>query len=32
MLYGIYFQIKALLSQKNAPLPQIFFLDTKSTC
>ena len=26
-----FFQIEALLSLKNAWLPQIFFLDTKST-
>ena len=31
-MYGIFFQIEALLSLKNAWLPQIFFLDTKSTC
>ena len=27
-----FFQIEALLSLKNAWLPQIFFLDIKSTC
>ena len=27
-----FFQIEALLFLKNARLPQIFFLDTKSTC
>ena len=27
-----FFQIEALLSLKNAWLPQILFLDTKSTC
>ena len=31
-MYGIFFQIEALLSQKNAWLPHIFFLGTKSTC
>ena len=33
-MYGVSFQIKieALLSLKNAWLPPIFFLDTKSTC
>ena len=29
---GVFFQIEALLSLKNAWLPPIFFLDTKSTC
>ena len=29
-MYGVPFQIKALLSLKNAWLPPIFFLDTKS--
>ena len=31
-MYGFFFQIEALLSLKNAWLPPIFFLDTKSTC
>ena len=31
-MYGLFFQIEALLSLKNTWLPQIFFLDTKSTC
>ena len=31
-MYGVFFQIEALLSVKNAWLPQLFFLDTKSTC
>ena len=31
-MYGVFFQIEALLSMKNAWLPQNFFLDTKSTC
>ena len=31
-MYGIFFQIEALLSLKNEWLPQIFFLDTKNTC
>ena len=30
-MYGILSQIEALLSLKNAWLPPIFFLDTKST-
>ena len=30
-MYGVFFQIEALLSLKNDWLPQIFFLDTKST-
>ena len=32
ILYGVFFQIEALLSLKNALLPPIFFLDSKSTC
>ena len=31
-MHGILFQIEALLSLKNAWLPPIFILDTKSTC
>ena len=31
-MYGILFQIEAWLSLKNAGLPQISFLDSKSTC
>ena len=31
-MYGIFSKIEALLSLKNAWLPQIFFLDTKSNC
>ena len=31
-MYDVFFQIEALLSLKNAWLPQTFFLDTKSTC
>ena len=31
-IYGIFFQIEALLSLKNAWLPPIFILDTKNTC
>ena len=31
-MYGFVFQIEALLSLKNARLPQIFYLDTKNTC
>ena len=31
-MYGAFLQIEALLSQKNARLPPIFFLDTKITC
>ena len=31
-MYGILLQIEALLSLKNAWLPQIFFLDAKNTC
>ena len=30
-MHGVFFQIEALLSLKNAWLPPIFFLDTKST-
>ena len=29
---GVFLQIEALLSLKNAWLTQIFFLDTKGTC
>ena len=31
-MYGVLLQIEALLSLKNAWLPQLFFLDAKSTC
>ena len=31
-MYGGLFQIEAELSPKNAWLPPIFFLDTKSAC
>ena len=31
-MYGVFLQIKTFLSLKNALLPQIFFLDTQSTC
>ena len=31
-MYGVFIQIEALLSPKNAQLPPIFFLDTKSVC
>ena len=31
-MYDVLFQIEALLSLKNAWLPPIFLLDTKSTC
>ena len=31
-MYGVHFQIEAYFSPKNAWLPPIFFLDTKSTC
>ena len=31
-MYGVIFQIEAKLSLKNAWLPPIFILDTKSTC
>ena len=31
-MYGVVFQIEALLSLKNAWLPPIFLLDTESTC
>ena len=31
-MYGVLFQTEALLSLKNAWLPTISFLDTKSTC
>ena len=31
-MYGVVLQIVALLSLKSAWLPQIFFLDAKSTC
>ena len=30
-MYGVFSQIEAQLSLKNARLPPIFFLDTKST-
>ena len=30
-MYGVLFQIEAYLSLKNAWLPPIFFLDTKTT-
>ena len=30
-MYGVFYQIEALLSLKNAWLPPIFFLDTDST-
>ena len=31
-MYGVLFQIEALLSLKNVWLPKNFLLDTKSTC
>ena len=31
-MYGVLFQTEAQLSLKNAGLPSIFFLDTKSIC
>ena len=31
-VWRFFFQIEALVSLKNAWLPPIFFLDTKSTC
>ena len=31
-MYGVFFQIEALLSLKNAWLPPIFFMDNKITC
>ena len=32
LFFFFFFQIDALLSPKNAWLPPIFFLDSKSTC
>ena len=31
-MYGVFIQIEVSLSLKNVWLPQMFFLDTKSTC
>ena len=31
-MYGVFFQIDALFSPRNAWLPPFFFLDSKSAC